>query len=163
MAVMGHVQHTLFPTSNQARKGASSTIGSQPTQAEYGLFSLVFMRFIFQLLSLKDDDNNPLDFILVAHTRTETDEKGNVLAITPSILTNKLRTEVPAMFSERYHYSLTPGAGGTVNRKLVTAPDGVITASSRLPVDKYEPIDFTAIMKKAGIYRPDKEPITFTE
>jgi hypothetical protein len=108
-------------------------------------------------LALNDFTSLPCHCLFIAHETTEKDELTGSIDKVP-YLTGKLQQQVPTMFDEVYR-AITTGADNKYS--LMTQRDGNIPARSRIAgippkLQKYEPMDIRAILKKAGAKWEDK-------
>jgi hypothetical protein len=74
------------------------------------------------------------------------------------MITGKLRTRIPALFSEIYHLRIKNFRTG--ERELITQPDYQLMAGTRIgsggKLEKVEKPDFKHIMRKVGMSTEDK-------
>ena len=127
-------------------------VGGAPHQNDWLVQMAFIENYIRKFLSL------PCHCILLGHADQPKDEEGNAVGDMGILITGKLRERVPALFSEIYYLKIKDYK--TETRELLTKPVYGIQAGSRLgfggKLNKEEPPDIKAIMKKVGIDPSDK-------
>ncbi len=124
-----------------------------PERTDYRLAGIAIQDMIKSCMQL------PCDFILTGHLSPVIDEATGRTFLSMHV-TPMLRVDVPALFSEIYilHARLT--GPNKIERSLQTTYDGVAIAKTRLGAnDKLglrEPVDFKALLAKAGLSTEDK-------
>lgn len=100
----------------------------------------------------------PCDCVLLGHSELPTDRDGKVIGDLGLMLTGKLKTRIPALFSEIYYLKIKNYKTG--ERVLLTQPDFQIMAGTRLgsggELEKWEKPDFKNILRKVGMDTSDK-------
>lgn len=100
----------------------------------------------------------PCNCVLLGHSDQPKDREGNAVGDLGIMITGKLRERIPALFSEIYYLRIKDYKAET--RELLTKPVYGIQAGSRLgrggKLNKEEPPDIKAIMKKCGLDTTDK-------
>jgi hypothetical protein len=93
----------------------------------------------------------PCNFICLAHQQFVKDELSGRIWCLP-LVTGKLAQNLPAYFDEVY-YAQARETGGKYKYTLLTKPDGLVVAKSRLDLDAVIPTDPTQILTKLGTLR----------
>ena len=100
----------------------------------------------------------PCHCILLGHSELPKDREGNPTGDLGIMITGKLRERVPALFSEIYYLRMKNYQ--TEERELLIKPYPNIQVGSRLnnkrKLNKIEPPDIKAIMRKVGLDTSDK-------
>jgi AAA domain len=100
----------------------------------------------------------PCDFILIAHISTDKDEVTGRIISTPMV-SGKFRQHLPLLFDEVYVSQAKTNAQGQTTFSLLTKPDGIYTAGSRLSakgqLQKVEEPNIKKILAKAGLKSED--------
>lgn len=108
---------------------------------------------------IKEFTGLPCHFICTAHMEAVKNEDGATIAKIP-LVTGKLAERLPSLFDEVYVTQSKERASG-LEYTLITRNTGFFKARSRLagnyPVDKQEPQDIKALLKKCGFPYEDKE------
>ena len=133
-------------------KKAGRETGDAPQENDW-LPQMAFIEnYMRKFLSL------PCHCILLGHSDQPKDREGNPVGDLGIMITGKLRERVPALFSEIYYLKIKDYK--TETRELLTKPVYGVQAGSRLgfggKLNKEEPPDIKAIMKKVGIDPTDK-------
>jgi len=107
----------------------------------------------------------PCHCILLGHSEQPKDREGNTTGDLGLMITGKLRERVPALFSEIYYLRMKDYRTGA--RELLINPTYGIQVGTRIghggKLDKIEPPDIKAIMKKSGLDYSDKPLISELE
>ena len=135
-----------------ALKKKDRTCGDAPRKQDW-LPQMAFIEnYMRKFLSL------PCHCILMGHSDQPTDDEGNPTGDKGIMITGKLRERVPALFSEIYYLRIKDFKKET--RELLVKPVYGIQVGTRLgnggKLDKIEPPDIKAIMKKVGLDNSDK-------
>ena len=133
-------------------KKKDRTCGDAPRKQDW-LPQMAFIEnYMRKFLSL------PCHCILMGHSDQPTDDEGNPTGDKGIMITGKLRERVPALFSEIYYLRIKDFKKET--RELLVKPVYGIQVGTRLgnggKLDKIEPPDIKAIMKKVGLDNSDK-------
>lgn len=133
--------------------------GGHPFQNDWLPQMALLENFIRELVSL------PCDTILIAHPDMEKDDLSGKTFSTPMI-TGKLKTRLPILFSEIYYADTVETKDG-INYRLITQKTGMYDARSRLGrggrFDLYELPDVKHLLKKAGYSTDDFPPLNLEE
>lgn len=125
----------------------SNRPGTFPNQNDWPQQMVRLYNCVLSMLSL------PCNIIFVAHPVIEKDDVTGRTYTTPMI-TGKLREKVPLLFSEIY-YAVTSQTAAGIEYKILTQPDGLYNARTRLgaggKLDKYEPPNISKILEKVGV------------
>jgi hypothetical protein len=101
----------------------------------------------------------PCNIIFVAHPVIEKDNVTGRTYTTP-MLTGKLREKIPLLFSEIY-YSITSQDSSGIKYKILTQPDGLYNARTRLGAGgkllKHEEPNITNILRKVGVVQNEQQ------
>lgn len=128
------------------------TIGSQPYENDWLPQMQYIENYMRKFLAL------PCDCVLLGHSEYKMDRDNNIIGDLGLMITGKLRTRVPALFSEVYYLKIKNYKTG--ERELLTQPDYQIMAGTRLgaggKLDKYERPDFKHILRKVGMSTEDR-------
>jgi len=139
-----------------AQKKSTRLIGGTPQQNDWMQQMNHIENFMRMFVSL------PCDSILTGHEDqpTKYDSEGNLIweGDVGLMITGKLRNRVPALFDEIYKLEIDNYSTGS--RRLVIAPRKKLQVGSRLAsdgkLDKFEPADIKALLKKVGFPSGDK-------
>lgn len=111
---------------------------------------------------IKEITGLPCNFICTAHMETLKNEDGATIGKVP-LVTGKLAERLPALFDEVYVTQSKETSRG-MEYSILTRNTGFFKARSRLagnfPIDKNEPQDIKALLKKCGYPYADKELLT---
>lgn len=128
------------------------TIGSQPYENDWLPQMQYIENYMRKFLAL------PCDCVLLGHSEYKMDRDNNIIGDLGLMITGKLRTRVPALFSEVYYLKIKNYQTG--ERELLTQPDYQIMAGTRLGAGgkllKYERPDFKHILRKVGMSVEDR-------
>jgi hypothetical protein len=127
-------------------------VGSQPFEEDW-------------LPQMQEIENNmrrflslPCNCVLLGHSEYQLDREKNIIGDLGLMITGKLRTRIPALFSEIYHLRIKNFRTG--ERELITQPDYQLMAGTRIgsggKLEKVEKPDFKHIMRKVGMSTEDK-------
>lgn len=135
-----------------AKKKKDREVGGAPQENDW-LPQMAFLEnYMRKFLSL------PCHCILMGHSDQPKDREGNATGDLGIMITGKLRERIPALFSEIYYLRIKDYK--TEKRELLTKPVYGIQTGSRLGygnrLEKEEPADIKAIMKKCGLDIKDK-------
>ena len=134
------------------KKQKGRACGDAPRQQDW-LPQMAFIEnYMRKFLSL------PCHCILMGYSDQPTDDEGNPSGDKGLMITGKLRERVPALFSEIYYLRMKDFKKET--RELLVKPVYGIQVGTRLgnggKLDKTEPPDIKAIMRKVGLDDSDK-------
>jgi hypothetical protein len=137
------------------------TIGSQPFEQDWLPQMQYIENYMRKFLAL------PCDCVLLGHSEIPTDREGNIVGDMGLMVTGKLKSRLPAMFSEIYYLRIKNYQTG--EREILTQPTSMgsynIMAGSRLgkgnKLDKSEKPDFKHILAKVG--KPTKDKPLFKD
>ena len=136
---------------NQVQKERVRSFGKPPEIKDYLIQILTMKDYIKTCVSI------PCDFYLLCHLQYKENEEGALISALP-LITGKFAPYLPLLFDEVYYCDNKARATDTEYR-LLTQKNGIYMAKSRFSeggkIDKYEPADLKAIMKKVGMLRPD--------
>lgn len=127
--------------------------GTFPQQNDYGPQMQCIENAIQEFTSL------PCNTMLICHPDTDKDEIQGRLFAYP-MLTGKLKRRIPVKYDECY-VSITKNSAQGTNYFLLTQPDGIYTARTRLgrkgTFEKFEEPNIRNLLKKAGLPYEDKK------
>ena len=135
-----------------AAKKKNREVGGAPQQQDWMVCMSFIENYIRKFLSL------PCNCILLGHADQPKNEEGANVGDLGIMIIGKLRERLPALFSEIYYLRMKDYK--TEARELLIKPTYGIQCGSRLgfggKLDKTEPPDIKAIMKKCGLDASDK-------
>jgi len=135
-----------------AAKKKDRSCGDHPRKQDWMPQMAFIENYMRKFLSL------PCHCILMGHSDQPTDDEGSPTGDKGIMITGKLRERVPALFSEIYYLRMKDFKKET--RELLVKPTYGIQVGTRLgnggKLDKTEPPDIKAIMRKVGLDTTNK-------
>ena len=146
------IMYEIIRRAALAKKQKGRVCGDAPRQQDW-LPQMAFIEnYMRKFLSL------PCHCILMGHSDQPTDDEGNPTGDKGLMITGKLSERIPALFSEIYYLRIKDFKKET--RELLVKPVYGIQVGTRLgsegKLDKIEPPDIKAIMRKVGLDDSDK-------
>jgi hypothetical protein len=127
-------------------------IGTQPYEQDWLPQMQYIENYMRKFLAL------PCDCILLGHSELPMDRDNNIIGDLGLMITGKLKTRIPALFSEIYHIRIKNYKTG--ERELLTQPEYQVMAGTRIgggnKLDKIEEPNIKKILKKVGMDYSDK-------
>lgn len=145
----------LFYEKGLAEAAGMKRHRSLPALDDYRLVNLQVVSIIQKIMSL------PCNFFLTAHVSKEKDDMSGKY-ISSIVASPKIQETLPAMFDEVYIMLVDPKQPVENRYKFLTDNDGMYECGSRLAtvqgkLDKHEPANLRAILKKVGLPFEDRE------
>jgi len=148
-------QGALFYEKGLAEAAGMKRHRGLPALDDYRLVNLNVISIIQRIMSL------PCNFFLTAHVAKEKDDMTGKY-VSSIVASPKVQETLPATFDEVYIMQVDPKQPVANRYKFLTENDGMYECGSRLAtvegkLDKYEPANLRAILKKVGLPFEDKE------
>lgn len=126
---------------------AAGRLGTFPYENDWPQQMVRLQNSVLSMLTL------PCNVIFIAHPVVDKDSVTGRMSTTPMI-TGKLREKIPLLFGEIY-YTVTAETSRGTEYKLLTQPDGLYNARTRLGggdrLEKYEEMNLTNVLRKCGL------------
>jgi len=146
------IRRAAVKTKKSVKKDRIRKCGDAPRKQDWMPQMAFIENYMRKFLSL------PCNCILMGHSDQPTDDEGNPTGDKGIMITGKLRERVPALFSEIYYLRMKDFKKET--RELLVKPTYGIQVGTRLgnngKLDRIEPPDIKAIMRKVGLDTADK-------